>query len=146
MTLCTIFSYCEITRTWQKKAVIHFLWAEGVPGGEMHRRMSVQYGNSAMLQHIDRFNSGRTSLKGEEGARRPFTSFTDTKTERVRDMILQNRRVAIDEVAHQLQISHGSAYEIIHNRLAFHKVGARRVPEQIKELHEENHLEICKRV
>jgi len=59
-------------------------------------------------------------------------------------MILQNRWVAIDEVAHQLQISHGSAYEIFHNRLAFHKVSARRVPEQLKELHEGKRLEICK--
>jgi len=33
-------------------------------------------------------------------------------------MILQNRRVTIDEVAHQLPISHGSSYDIIHNRLA----------------------------
>jgi len=30
----------------------------------------------------------------------------------------------IDEVAHQLEINHGSAYEIIHNRLAFHNVCA----------------------
>ena len=29
--------------------------------------------------------------------------------------------LTIHEVAHQLQISHGAAYEIIHNRLAFHK-------------------------
>jgi hypothetical protein len=36
------------------------------------------------------------------------------------DMILQNRWVIIDEVAHQLQISHCSAYAIIHSRLAFH--------------------------
>jgi len=36
-------------------------------------------------------------------------------------MILQNRWVTIDEVVHQLQISHDAAYEIIHNRLAFRK-------------------------
>jgi predicted transcriptional regulator len=39
-------------------------------------------------------------------------------------MILQNRRVTVDEVAHQLQIIRGSAYKSIHNRLAFHKVCA----------------------
>jgi ribosomal protein S25 len=39
-------------------------------------------------------------------------------------MILQNRWVTIYEVAHQLQISLGSAYEIIHNMLAFHKACA----------------------
>ena len=116
----------------------------------MHRRMSVQYGNYVVLQQIvceliERFKSGRRNFKHEEGAKRPSTSVTDTKTETARDTILQNRPVAIGEVAHQLRNSHGSAYEIIRNRLAFHKVSARRVPEQLKELHEENHLDICKR-
>ena len=116
----------------------------------MHSRMSVQNGDSVMLQQtvcelIDRFKSGRTNFKHGEGARLLSTSITDTKMETVRDLMLQNRRVAIDEVVHQLQISHGSAYEIIHNRLTFHKVSARRVPEQLKELHEEKRLEICKR-
>jgi hypothetical protein len=44
--------------------------------------------------------------------------------ERVCGVILQNRRVTVDEVAHQLQIIFGAAYEIIHNRLVFHKVCA----------------------
>ena len=39
-------------------------------------------------------------------------------------MILQNRQLTVDEVAHQLQISCGSAYESIHNWHAFHKVCA----------------------
>jgi hypothetical protein len=30
-------------------------------------------------------------------------------------------QVTVDEVAHQLQIIRGLAYEIIHNRFAFHK-------------------------
>jgi hypothetical protein len=81
----------------------------------MQRRMSVQYGNSVVLQRIvcgliERFRSGRTSIKHEEAAGRPSTSITDTKTEGVREMFLQNRRVATDTVAHQMQISHGSAF------------------------------------
>jgi hypothetical protein len=35
---------------------------------------------------------------------------------------LDKRRVAADEVANQLQISHSSAYEIICDRHHFHKV------------------------
>jgi hypothetical protein len=34
----------------EQRAMICFLWAEGVPGAEMHRRMSVKYGNSVVLQ------------------------------------------------------------------------------------------------
>jgi hypothetical protein len=31
----------------EQRAVIRFLWAEGVQGEEIHRRLSAQYGNSA---------------------------------------------------------------------------------------------------
>jgi hypothetical protein len=36
----------------QQRAVISFLWAEGVPGSEMHRRISAQYGNSVVSQQM----------------------------------------------------------------------------------------------
>ena len=106
--------------------MILFLWAEGVPGAEMHRRISVQYGNSVVSQWvvyewIERFKNGRTSIKHEEGARCPSTSITDVNMEWVHDMILQNRWVTTNEVEHQLQIGHGATDEIIHNRLAFPK-------------------------
>jgi predicted transcriptional regulator len=78
------------------------MWAEGVPGVKMHRMVSVQYGNSVLSQRI--------------------------VCELVYVMILQNRQVTLDEVAHQLQISRGSANESIHNRHAFHKVCAWWVP------------------
>ena len=58
-------------------------------------------------------------------------------------MVLANRRVTIDEVANHLKISHGSAYEIIHNRLGFHKVCARWVPKQLTVLHKQTRLDIC---
>jgi hypothetical protein len=107
----------------ETRTPICFLWAEGIPGPEMHRRMSVQYGNG-VSQHIvykcvKRFKNGRTSVKHDLS-----TSITDANTEQVCDVILQNRRVTIDEVPHKLEISHGSAYEIIHNRPAFCKVCA----------------------
>jgi hypothetical protein len=59
----------------QLRAVICFLRAEGVPGAEMHRRISVQYRNSVVSQWmvyewIERFKNGCTSIKHEEGARR----------------------------------------------------------------------------
>jgi hypothetical protein len=73
---------------------------------------------------IRSFKNARTSVKYEEGAGRRPAYITDANTERVRDMILRNRLVITDKVAQQLQISHGSGYEIIHNRHAFHNVCA----------------------
>jgi hypothetical protein len=61
------------------------LWAEGVPGVEMHRMMSVQYGNSVMSQRIvcqwsGRLKNGRTSAKHGEGTGHQSTSITDADT------------------------------------------------------------------
>jgi hypothetical protein len=91
--------------------------------------MAMQYGNSVMSQRIvcewiESFKNGRTSVKHGEGAGRQSNSVTDADAERVYGVILQNGRVTVDEVAHQLQIIRGSAYEIIHNSLAFHEVCA----------------------
>ena len=74
-------------------------------------------------------------MKDEERAGRPFTSITDSNVEDARAMILENRRVAIDEVANYFEINHGSAYDIIHNRLGFRKVCARWVPKELIEEH-----------
>jgi hypothetical protein len=46
-------------------------------------------------------------------------------------MILDNRRVTIDEVACHLRISHDSAQGIIHDQSGFHKVCARWVPNRL---------------
>ena len=58
-------------------------------------------------------------------------------------MILKNRRVSIDEVAHSLNVGHGSAYKIVHDMLGFRKVCARWVPRELTEEHKRNRVEIC---
>jgi hypothetical protein len=127
-----------VPQTWTLQFHLHqrrvegsdpFLWAEGVPGCKMHRMMSVQYGKRVVSQRIvcgwiERFKNGRTSVKHGEGTGRQSTFITDADMERVYGMILQNRQVTVDEVAHKLQISRGSAYAIILSRHAFHKVCA----------------------
>ena len=71
----------------------------------MHRMMSVQYGNSVLLQWIvcewiKRFKNGHTSVKHGEGTGRQSTSINDADMEQVYGMILQNRQVTVDEMAH----------------------------------------------
>lgn len=52
--------------------VIHLSLAESVPGADMHIRMSLQYGNSVVIQCsvnkcIEKFKNGCTNVKNEEG-------------------------------------------------------------------------------
>ncbi|PNF23181.1 hypothetical protein B7P43_G02737 [Cryptotermes secundus] len=126
----------------EQRSVIRFLWSEGLSGAAIHQRLSGQYGKSVLLQRsvyewIEKLKNCCTSVMHEEGARQPSTATNEDNIEHARDMVLLDRRVTIDEVANHLQISHGSAYEIIHNRLGFHKVCARWVPKELTVLHKQ---------
>ena len=135
----------------EQRAVIRFLCSKGVPGAEIHRRLSTQYGDSALprrsvYEWIEKFKSGRTNVTHEEGAGRPSTSTTNEKIQQAREMVLANREVVIDDVACSLQISHGSAYQMIHDEVGFHKICARWVPRELTAEHKRKRVEICQRL
>jgi hypothetical protein len=103
LSMCTKEEQC---------GVIRFLWSEGVPRAEIHRRLSAQYGDNALpwrsvYEWIEKFQHVRTSVKDEKRAGRQSTSITDSNVEDARAMIMENRRVTIDEVANHFEISHG---------------------------------------
>ena len=77
---------------------------------------------------IEKLKCGLTNLTHDKGAGRSSTVITENNIERARDMVLLDRRVTIDQVTHVLQISHGPTYDIMRNKLQFHKVCARWVP------------------
>ena len=59
-----------------------------------------------------------------ERSGRPSISATDEKLKEARAVILNDRRVTIEEIALQ-GISQGTAYSLVHDILGFHKVAAR---------------------
>jgi hypothetical protein len=81
----------------------------------------------------------------EEGAGHPSTT-TDEKIQQTQEMVLANRQVTVDEVACSLQMSHGSAYQIIHNELGFHEVCARWMPRELTAERKRKRVEICQRL
>jgi hypothetical protein len=107
----------------EQLSVIQFLWSENVSGAAIHQRLSAQYRNSVLPQRsvykwIEKLKNSHTVVMHNKGA-------TATRGKCARDMILLDRQVAIDKVAKHPQISHGFVYEIMCNRLGFHKVSAR---------------------
>jgi hypothetical protein len=60
-------SNCNIEK---QRAIVRFLWAEGVKSAEIHRHMLAQYGARAMHQRkiyewTERFKEGKTSVTDE---------------------------------------------------------------------------------
>jgi transposase len=123
-----------------QRFVISFLWAEGVPGGQIHQHMCAQYVDNALsrkvvYEWIEMFKTCRTSETDAERSGHPTTATTALNEERARELILQNRRVTVDEIAKQLNISIGSAYSVVHDNLQFHRVCARWVPKELEDEH-----------
>ena len=77
---------------------------------------------------ITRFSEDEdVSCNDAERSGRPRTSFTKETCHEVEQLIMNERRITVSEIAYQCDISIGSAHEIIKS-LGFHKLSARWVP------------------
>ncbi|KFM62375.1 Histone-lysine N-methyltransferase SETMAR, partial [Stegodyphus mimosarum] len=83
------------------------------------------------------FENGRTDIDDAEREGRPATA----TTARVNECILANRRITINKISNELDISHGSVHKIIADHLEFRKVCARWVPRLLTEEHKGKRFE-----
>ncbi|XP_014480147.1 PREDICTED: putative uncharacterized protein FLJ37770 [Dinoponera quadriceps] len=88
------------------------------------------YGKSAMsktrvYEWYKRFQDGREDVEDDERPGRPSTSTTDENVEKVKEMVMNNRRLTVREVADDVGISIGSCHEIFSNVLGMKRVAAK---------------------
>ena len=74
---------------------------------------------------------------------RPVTSTTDAVVVAVEKLIMQDRRITVNEITAAMGISHGTAHTILHEKLNMNKVSARWVPRQLTLQHKNNRLDMC---
>ena len=75
------------------------------------------YGDSTMskpriYEWYKRFSEGRESVEDDDRSGRPNTSINEDQIEKVKQMILENRRITIREVSDEIGISFGSCQAI----------------------------------
>ena len=75
-----------------------------------------------------RFPDGREDVEEDEHPGRPSSSTTDENVEKVKEMVINDRRITIREVADDVGISIGSCHEIFSNVLSMKRVAAKFVP------------------
>ena len=61
----------------------------------------------------------------------------------VEAIVMENRRVTLNDIAACLKISHGSAHHIVRDVLQFPKVSARWVPRQLTPELREQRVDAC---
>jgi transposase len=102
--------------------VIRFSWSDGVKPSKIYRRMKVQYGDSCLSQGrvyewVERFQNGRQKVSDEHWSGRPGSVATERVKQQIEQRIQDYRRVTIDKIAVEFNMSNGFAFNIIHNDL-----------------------------
>ena len=91
------------------------------------------YGESDMSktrvnEWYERLQDGREDVENDERPGRPSTSTTDENVKKGKEMVMNDRRITIREVADDVGISIGSCHDIFSNVLGMKRVAAKFVP------------------
>ena len=113
----------------KQRAVIEFLVAEGETPVNIHRRLqnvfednTLDYSN--VCRWVRRLNDEKVetvSVTDKPRSGRPSSSVNPASKAKADALIREDRRITLDELAENLAMSHGSAYNIVES-LGFSKV------------------------
>jgi len=135
-----------VLRVWiqeELRSVIWFLWAKGTAPIEIHREIQAVYGSNVMnVQHVRKwcreFSGCRLSVTDEQRSVCPST--TADLVPAIEETVRANRRVLLKELEEKFNLSHGTIWDIVHERLGYRKVCSRWVLRQLKENHKKNRM------
>jgi histone-lysine N-methyltransferase SETMAR len=118
------------------RAVIKYLVKKGKKAKEIFEDLAETYLNfspsCATVKRWTRlFQQGRESIEDDPHPGRPQTVVTEENVKKVENLILQDRRIRVRQIADELKISTERIHEIIHNYLHMSKVCARWVPKML---------------
>lgn len=140
-----------LTEAWSAieiRSVIRFLRLKKNSPAEIHRQLVEVYGTSVMSRKqvwfwCTEFDKGRTDLRDEERSGRPSTSTSDDNVCRAEALIQGDRCINLREIAQELNISFGSAQNIVHEQLGYRKTCARWVPRQLTDDQKATRMGLC---
>ncbi|XP_066581459.1 protein GVQW3-like [Prorops nasuta] len=92
---------------------------------------SLKKKKTAVYEWFSRFKGGQESLEDEYRSGRPSTSRNEEMIEQVKQLIKSDRRMTIDELSQEVDISHGSTHAILSEDLKIKRVSAKFVPRQL---------------
>ena len=106
------------------------------------------YGESAMgktrvYEWYKRFQDGREDVEDDERPGHPSTSTTDENVEKVKEMVMNDCRITIREVADDVGISIGSCHKIFSNVLSMKRVAAKFVPKLLNFEQKQRRMEVA---
>ena len=84
-----------------------------------------------MYEWVERFQNGRKNVSDKHRSGTPVSVATETVKQQIEQRTRDRSRVNIDEIAVELNMSHGSAQDLVHDDVRYRKVCNRWVPRQL---------------
>ena len=87
---------------------------------------------TCVYKWIERFQDDREAVEDDEGRGRPTTSKNNEKIDFVRNLVKEDGRLTVYQIAETVGISVGLAHSILHYDLCLSKLSARWVPKALR--------------
>jgi len=115
---------------------------------ETIRKIQQAFGDDAMSitrikQWYNRFKYGSTLVDSEPRHGRPSTSRNDNVINEVRNLVMQDRRITVRELAGEVEVSIGPVHTILTADLGLRRVSAKFVPNLLAMEQKQLRLEIA---
>ncbi|GFV42290.1 HTH_48 domain-containing protein [Trichonephila clavipes] len=126
----------------EQRSVIRFLTAEGEKPAAIYWRMVTVYGekcvtDKSVRKWSVRFRAGRESVGDDQRPGQANTVIMSDLIDKVDDLVRSDRPVTLRMLPLKVDISYGTVWTIVHDRLQFRKVCAAWVPKQLTDQQKE---------
>ena len=111
----------------EHRSIIRFFVLEGQSLSNIHECMTAVYGDSApsrtmVFEWARRFKDGQLNIEDSPRSGRPISATDERNIKAIEDLIVEDRRITIQEIAEILGISNGTVHGILHDHLHMTKV------------------------
>uniref|UniRef100_A0A0K2SWW6 Histonelysine Nmethyltransferase SETMARlike [Hydra vulgaris] n=1 Tax=Lepeophtheirus salmonis TaxID=72036 RepID=A0A0K2SWW6_LEPSM len=130
------------------RVLIKHYFMKGKTPQETKKKLDKHYGDSApsirtVYKWIHNFRSGRMDTTDAERSGRPVEVTTPEIIDKIRDMVMDDGRVKVREIASAVIISNERVHHILHQHLEMTKLCARWVPRLLTLEQKRNRVKCC---
>jgi hypothetical protein len=96
-----------------------------------------------VFQWHARFKTGRTSVDDDECTGRPTSCTTPETVARIQELIHQDRRLTIRDIAEEVEVGYGTCQRVLTEELGRHCVAAKFVPRILTADQKQQRVNVC---
>lgn len=131
----------------EQRAVIRYLMRKNQSGPEIFKELTNVYGDDALpfstvKRWMAHFRAGRESFEDAKSPGAPTTVTTEENVEKIKNLVMADRRLKVREIAAEVGISLDRVHLILHEKLGLSKVCARWVPRLLTDAQKQDRAEM----